>query len=76
MPDLRRVEVTTRYATNVRTLPEAWAFVMDRLDAVGPDPRIEITPTWIYSDSSDGKRWFVVVVDGMVPEASEGDGDA
>ncbi len=65
------VEVTTRYATRVRSLTEAWAFVMDRVDAVGPDPRIEITPTWIYGNESipDGERWFSIVVDGMVPEA-------
>lgn len=66
------IEVTTRYATRVATLADAWAFVMERVDLVGPDPRIEITPSWIIyadpTDERDGVRVFSVVVDGMVPE--------
>jgi len=64
------VEVTTRYATTVDSLSDAWAFVMERVDTVGPDPRIEISPMWTYGadDVEDGLRRFSVVVDGMVPE--------
>ena len=70
MSDTRPVEVTTRYATTVETLAEAWVFVMERVDSVGPNPRIEISPTWTYGadDVEDGLRRFSVVVDGMVPD--------
>lgn len=76
MSDLRRIEVTTRYATNVETLAEAWAFVMDHVDRVGPDPMVTIKPTWYYGmgddeDVNDGDRWFSVVVNGMVPTPVE-----
>ena len=69
------VEVRTRYATTVDDLPSAWAFVMDRLDLVGPDPSIEISPTWSYSvhdmDRADDyrpPRRFSVVVSGAIEE--------
>lgn len=67
MSDLRRIEVTTRYATNVESLAEAWAFVMDHVDRVGPDPMVMIKPTWYYAMApdegvDDGDRWFSVVV--------------
>ncbi len=74
------VEVTTRYATTVDTLPEAWAFVMAKVDDVGPDPCVKISPLWIVSVSdmdlpgSDEAprppRQFSVVVSGMVEEAT------
>lgn len=70
------IEVTTRYATTVDTLPDAWAFVMAYLDRVGPDPRITINPIHIisvqemYDDgpNDDWARRFEVVVSGMVEE--------
>lgn len=73
------VEVTTRYATSVDTLAEAWAFVMERLDRVGPDPRITITPCWVISVrdmDADDEGWeyprrFEVVVEGMVREPAD-----
>jgi hypothetical protein len=71
------IEVTTRYATTVGYLSAAWAFVMDRLDSVGPDPSIHITPLWSYSvqdmdrvDAPEPPRQFSVVVEGMVPEST------
>jgi hypothetical protein len=76
--ETRPVEVTTRYVTSVPTLAEAWAFVMDRVDRVGPDPTIEIKPVWIYSMSSvtegtdESERRFEVVVSGMVEEPRDG----
>lgn len=69
------IEVTTRYATTVDDLTAAWAFVMDRLDRVGPDPTVEISPFWAFNihDGLEGRdetpaRQFSVVVSGMVPE--------
>jgi hypothetical protein len=61
------IEVTTRYATTASDLPAAWAFVMDRVDSVGPDPRITISPVWLPSEDPESHpRYFEVVVDGMV----------
>lgn len=75
MPDPAPIEVTTRYATTVDDLPAAWAFVMDRVDLVGPDPSIDIKPLWTFSahdmdraDDAMPPRQFSVVVSGMVPE--------
>lgn len=75
------VEVTTRYVTSVPDLASAWAFVMDRIDAVGPDPSIEIKPVWIMSvheigndDIGRAPRQFSVVVEGMVEEPEESRG--
>lgn len=69
------VEVTTRFATTVDDIASAWAFVMARMDSVGPNPRIVISPVTIipvadmYSgDEPDYARQFEVVVEGMVPE--------
>lgn len=71
------VEVTTRYATTVDGLPAAWAFVMERIDNVGPNPEITISPVWTVSvrdmddDDTEWPRHFSVVVEGMVPETPE-----
>ena len=64
------IEITTKYATSVDDLADAWAFVMERLDHVGPDPRITISPIWTYTDDADLPRRFEVVVSGMVHEGS------
>lgn len=71
MPDTRTpVEVTTRYATTVHTLTDAFAFVMDRIDQVGGRPRVAITPfTSIALNEGDDERAFEVVVEGMTEEA-------
>lgn len=61
------VEVTTRFATAVADLPAAWAFVMAKIELVGPDPSIEINPCWRSPvDSDEWTRVFTVVVSGMV----------
>lgn len=69
------VEVTTRYATTVEDLAAAWAFIMERLDSVGPDPQIKITPVWVITPDLDEDepppRRFSVVVEGMVDEGAE-----
>lgn len=68
------VEVTTRFATTVRDLADAWSFVMGRLELVGPDPSVKISPLWSYSvhdmdrDVPRPPRQFEVVVEGMVEE--------
>lgn len=77
MSETAPIEVTTRYATTVDDLPAAWAFVMDRLDSVGPDPSIDIKPLWSWSvhdmdddDAPTPPRQFEVVVSGMVKESA------
>lgn len=64
------VERTVRYATTVDDLPAAWAFIMSRVDAVGPDPSVRISPVWTIRAGDDdySPRHFSVVVEGMVPE--------
>jgi hypothetical protein len=73
------VEVTTRYVTTVDTLSDAWVFVMDSLDRVGPDPHVTIKPIRIISvgqmqDGLEGRevvrppREFEVCVEGTVPQ--------
>ena len=68
------IEVTTRYVTTVNELSEAWRFVMDRLEVVGPDPAVSIRPIRIMSvsdalaDRDEPSRQFEVTVEGMVQE--------
>lgn len=71
-------EVTTRYATTVDDLGAAWAYVMDHLEKVGPDPSVKISPVWVFSvhdmdreDLSEPPRQFSVVVEGMVHEDAQ-----
>lgn len=67
------VEVTTRFATTVDDLPAAWAFVMERIDQVGADPSVKISPIWSWqaeAGSETSVRQFEVVVDGMVEEGT------
>lgn len=71
MSRLSPVEFTACYATTVEALPDAWAFVMEHLEKVGPDPRIEISPVWVVDTmrpTEDVARHFSVVVNGMVEE--------
>lgn len=70
------VEVTTTYTTTADSLTDAWSFVMDRIDSVGPDPTIEISPVWearfdpsATEDPGPIPRHFAVVVYGMQQEA-------
>lgn len=79
MAEQTPVEVTLRYSTTVDELPAAWAFVMDRLDGVGPHPSIEIKPFWQMSvqDMNDDpdqeyRRKFGVVVEGTNMEDNDG----
>ena len=71
------IEVTTRFATSVDDLSAAWAFVMERIDVVGPNPTVTIKPVWRISvhdmgdDDMAPPRFFEVVVEGMVHEDGE-----
>lgn len=66
------IEIHTRYATTVVTLADAWAFVMDHIDKVGPDPSIEIAPIWLmgYDEprTNEPPRHFAVTVSGSIEE--------
>lgn len=66
------VEVTTRFATTVHELSDAWAFVMDKIDQVGPDPSIAINPVWRHNGDGLDPRHFEVAISGMV-EQGEGE---
>lgn len=65
MADL--VFVSMKYSTQVATLTEAWQFVMARVDQVGPDPRVLISPVWRIEDDDTDTREFEVVVEGTTP---------
>lgn len=67
------IEVTTRLATTVNELADAWAFVMEHIDSVGPDPSVKIDPVWSrgfdqVDDNDPWPRHFSVVVSGMVED--------
>jgi hypothetical protein len=65
------IERTVTLATTVDDLPAAWQFVMARIDDLGPDPRITISPVWAYnvadlSSEQRPPRQFEVAVSGMI----------
>lgn len=68
-------EVTTKFATTVDELTDAWAFIMEHLADVGDAPNVTITPCWPVSvaefpDGGDvGRRYFEVTVSGMVEQS-------
>jgi len=72
------IERTIRYATSVEELTDAWKFIMDKIDEVGPNPSIAINPRWITpvsamnDDDYVSRREFEVTVSGMVPVADVG----
>lgn len=78
MKDRPPVERTTRYATTVQTLDEAFAFVMGNLERVDDLLNITISPVWSSSEDFETKR-YSVVVEGMAelpayePEMLRGD---
>jgi hypothetical protein len=58
------IERTTRYATTVLGLDEAFAFVMGNLERVDDLLEVTIKPVWSSEDDFESKR-FTVVVAGM-----------
>lgn len=72
------VEVTIQYETVVDGLAEAWAFIMSRIEKVGPDPSVHIHPAkegpppmlqmLMQGSVSEVQRKFHVVVEGSQKE--------
>lgn len=59
------IEKTTKFATTVLGLDEAFAFVMSCLDKVDDVLNISIAPVWSSGDNFETKR-FEVAVSGMI----------
>lgn len=67
------VERTVKVATTVDTLADAWSFVMEHVDNVGPMPQININPISVMDMADPESEWstaFEVSVAGMVEEES------
>lgn len=74
----RVVEVSIRYETVADDLTEAWAFIMDKIEAVGPDPSVHIHPAadgpppilvaLMGAEQPPSTRRFHVVVEGSSQE--------
>lgn len=61
-----QTEKHVNYATVVDTLPEAWTFVMEHVDDVGPAPHITISPIRpAREDPDDHPVYFEVSVGGL-----------
>jgi hypothetical protein len=63
------VEVATRYSTTVDDMPTAWAFVMEHIDKLGPEPSVNIYPCWgvdreAATEEPANQCHFHVAVDG------------
>lgn len=50
------VERTVTVAAQVPTLADVWAFIMQALDEVGPDPSFSAGPVWTYPDDAVDER--------------------
>lgn len=59
------IEKTTKFATTVHGLDEAFSFVMSKLNEVDDVLNIEITPIWSSADDFTNKR-FGVAISGMI----------
>jgi hypothetical protein len=65
------IERTVKYTTNADELADAWAFIMTKVDEVGPDPHIQIRPLHQIDDDKpmrdpdNWKRVFEVTISGM-----------
>lgn len=67
-------EFSQKYARVVDELDDAWAFVMSKIDVVGGDPSVSISPVWNFENDIDHPvRRFEVSVSGMT-EVEESDG--
>lgn len=65
------IEVDTRYSTTVDELTDAWSFVMEHIDKIGPHPSIRIYPCWGVDrdealEEPDDQVHFHAVVEGAV----------
>lgn len=70
MAQRSKTERTTKFATTVDDLADAWVFVMSHLADVGDDPTINIRPLWQFDDDLNdaSTRRFEVAVSGMTEE--------
>ena len=59
------IEVTTKYATTVSDLTQAWSFIMEHIDKVGTHPSVNIHPIWVFEDKEE-HRALEVSVEGMI----------
>jgi len=81
MAEPRYVEVSIQYETVVDDLAEAWAFIMSRIEKVGPDPSVHIHPAkegpppmlqmFFNGQVEEAERKFHVVVEGSQKEPQE-----
>jgi hypothetical protein len=70
------VEIDTRYSTTVDTMQEAFAFVMEHIDTMGPEPSVHINPCWgVDRDEAvnepEGSVHFHVCVEGTTEMKNE-----
>lgn len=83
----RGIEITTKRVTTVDSVQEAFAFIMEHLDEVGDQPRIEIDPftdlgagiVQMFEDPEAdllGVVRFEVSIANMVVKERVGDGEA
>ncbi len=73
------VEVSVRYETVVDDITDAWAFIMSRIEKVGPDPSVQINPAseappaillaLLGREPQFGPRRFHVAVEGSMKES-------
>jgi len=61
-PNSKVVEVTIQYETVVDDLTEAWAFIMSRIEKVGPDPSVHIHP------AKEGPPPIMAAIMGQTPQ--------
>lgn len=76
-----KVQKTVSYETVVDDLPSAWAFIMSKIETVGPDPSVHIHPAStapppmlmaIFGrDDIEVERKFHIVVEGTTSEVRE-----
>lgn len=82
MSDEKKVSKTVQFQAVVDSLPEAWAFIMDAIEQVGPDPSVHIHPSrntlppglqalLTGGASETPERKFQVVVEGTVDVVRE-----
>lgn len=68
------VEQYVKFQADVLDIASAWAFVMEHIDQVGPDPQISIKPMLVYqaslSNESSYRREFRCVVKGRIDDQS------
>jgi hypothetical protein len=71
MKTLTPVEKTMQFSTRVSEMADAWAFVMEYADKVGPHPDVHIHPCYnLDAEEGDSGVEWEVTVSGMVEETA------